>query len=185
MMLADLKVILIHGNGGSTGNNYWFPEIKKSLEEMGVTVLNPTFPDNDMAHESIWTDYLLNKLKADENTIIIGHSSGGVLAMRVAEQHKLYGTVLFGVNYTDLGDDMEKEAGYYNRPWEWEKIRGNQNWIIQFASTDDPFIPIDEPRLIKEKLQSDYYEFNDKGHFMIESFPNLFPIIKKKLESIS
>ena len=31
------KVILIHGNGGGTGQDNWFPYVKKQLEEKGFT----------------------------------------------------------------------------------------------------------------------------------------------------
>lgn len=124
-----------------------------------------------------------NELKADEKTILIGHSSGAVASLRYAQQNKIFGSVLAGVNYTDLGDETEKESGYYNHPWDWEKIKANQNWIVQFASTDDPYIPIAEPRFIHEKLNTEYYEFTDKDHFMIPEFSEVIEVLKKKLGS--
>lgn len=27
------------------------------------------------------------------------------------------------------------------RPWEWAKIKANAGFLVQFGSTDDPFIP--------------------------------------------
>ena len=27
------------------------------------------------------------------------------------------------------------------RPWEWEKIKANTKFVVQFGSADDPFIP--------------------------------------------
>lgn len=178
---SKLKIVLIHGNGGGTSADHWFPQLTKLLRDLGLNVVAKDFPDNQVAHDSIWLPYLKNEIKADENTIIIGHSSGGVAEMRFAEENKIYGSVLVGVNYTDLGDATEKESGYYSRPWNWEKIKANQNWIVQFASKDDPYIPISEPRFIHEKLSSEYYEFNDRGHFMVTDFPEIFEVLKKKL----
>ena len=143
-MNNNIKIILIHGNGGGTKDDHWFPYAKKEFEALGLTVILETFPDNVEAKASVWLPYLENKLKADKNTILIGHSSGAVAAMRYAEKHELYGSVLVGVSYTDLGWESEKISGYYDKPWQWDKIKQNQNWIILFASQDDPYIPVDE-----------------------------------------
>lgn len=116
---------------------------------------------------------------------MIGHSSGAIAAMRFAESNKILGSVLVGGYYTDLGIEEEKQAGYFNRPWDWEKIKSNQKWITQFNSTDDPWIPIEEARFIHEKLNTDYFEYTDKGHFggdyLKLEFPEIVDYIKKKL----
>lgn len=176
-----IKVVIIHGNGGCTSQSHWTPWLKTELEKNKITVIAPTMPDNVEAKSSIWLPYMRDKLKCDENTIIIGHSSGAVAAMRYAEQYKLLGTILIGACYTDLGYASERIAGYYNTPWLWETIKKNQQWIALFASTDDPFIPIQEARHIQKNLTPDYYEFTDQGHFMNKTIPDLVSIILKKL----
>lgn len=180
------KIILVHGNGGGTLKDHWFPSVKKALEAKGLTVVAETMPDNVLARESEWLPFLKDKLHADENSIIIGHSSGAVAAMRYAENNKLYGSVLIGACYTDLGDKDEKKSGYYDRPWQWDKIKANQKWIVQFASTDDPYIPIEEARYIHKHLQSEYTEENDQGHYGSDveeklEFSKLVAIIQQKL----
>lgn len=180
MNMSELHVVFIHGNGGGTSVDYWFPQVKNVLEELGITYVARDFPDNQVAHESIWIPFLKNEIGCNEHTVIIGHSSGAVAAMRYAESNIIYGSVLVGCNYTDLGDDTEKESGYYSRPWNWNAIKSNQHWILQFASTDDPYIPISEPRFIHQPLDSEYYEYSDKGHFMIFEFPELIKILRKK-----
>ena len=52
-----------------------------------------------------------------------------------------YGIILVSAYTSDLGDDLEKGSGYFNRPWQWSKINENSEFIIQFASADDPFLP--------------------------------------------
>ena len=39
---------------------------------------------------------------------------------------------------TDLGIENETASGYYSRPWDWQSIQDNQQWIIQFASPENP-----------------------------------------------
>ncbi len=178
-----IKVVIIHGNGGCTSQSHWIPWLKAELEKNKISVIAPTMPDNIESKSSIWLPYMRNTLRCDENTIIIGHSSGAVAAMRYAEQYKLLGSVLVGACYTDLGYSSERIAGYYNKPWNWDMIKNNQKWIVQFASSDDPYIPIQEPQHIQKKLASDYYEFTNQGHFMNKTIPDLVSIIVHKLTS--
>jgi hypothetical protein len=177
------KVIIIRGNGNSAPEEDWYPYVKTELEKLGLTVLNEEFPDPELAREEYWLPFI-EKLGADENTILIGSSSGAVAAMRFAEKNKILGSILVGACYTDLGDEKEKKSGYYNRPWDWDSIKRNQQWIAQFASTDDPYIPIEEARHINQQLQTEYYEYTNEGHFSADKnktvFPEIVEIIKLK-----
>ncbi len=180
-----IKVVFAPGNGGGSVHENWFVYLKKELEKLGITVVAKDFPDPMLAREKYWLPFLKNKLHADENTIIIGHSSGAIAAMRYAEKNKILGSVLVAPYHTDLDDDSEKESGYFNRPWDWEAIKKNQKFIIQFNSTDDPWIPIVEARFVHKKLNTDYHEYTDQGHFGGDrekpTFPELLEAFKKKI----
>jgi predicted alpha/beta hydrolase family esterase len=181
--MKKIKVIIIHGNHGGTGEDAWIPWLKVELESRGFLVQNPTMPDNYEAKSSIWLPYIEKDLGADEQTILVGWSSGAVAAMRYAETHRILGSVLIGVCYTDTGSKLEKKSGYYDEAWQWEKIQQNQQWIVQFGSTDDPVIPPEESRFVHEKLQTEYVEFQDKGHFgwpkPMLTFPELLDAISR------
>jgi pimeloyl-ACP methyl ester carboxylesterase len=174
------RVILIHGNGGCTAGDFWLPWVERELSRDGLTVINRTFPDNVKARASYWLPFL-DELGADEHTILVGHSSGALAAMRYAETHRLLGSVLVGVCHTDLGDTFERASGFYDVPWKWEKIRANQSWIAVFNSTDDPHIPIAEPRFVAARLRCSYFEFKDRGHFTDNTFPEVPAFIRRQL----
>ena len=146
------KVILIHGNGGSTAGDHWLPWLERELSALGLDVINRTFPDNVKARAEFWLPFI-EELGADDDTILIGHSSGAVAAMRYAETHRLLGSVLVGVCHTDLGDSGEAASGYFRLPWQWEQIRANQKWIAIYQSTDDPLIPVAEAALCRRPAQ--------------------------------
>ncbi|HEY5695534.1 MAG TPA: alpha/beta fold hydrolase [Candidatus Saccharimonadales bacterium] len=179
------KIIFIHGNGGGTGHDNWFPWCVSELKKQGIEAIAPDFPDPELARAEYWLPFLKDELRADQNTILVGHSSGAVAAMRHAENNKLKGSVLVGACYTDLGDEDEKQSGYYSVPWDWAAIKANQDWIIQFASTDDPYIPIEEARFIRDRLQTEYHEFDSQGHFGEDKkkteFPELVQLLLTKL----
>jgi serine hydrolase len=181
-----MRAVLIHGNGTSTSTDNWFPYLKRELSKLNIKVDAPQFPDTDLARSCYWLPFLEHELKADENTIIVGHSSGAIAAMRFAETHRILGSALIGAYYTDLGVLNEKLSGYFDTPWNWEAIKHNQKWIIQFAGANDPWIPINEAHVIRDRLQTDYYESPDQGHFggdyFKETFPELLQAIKRKIE---
>ena len=176
-----VKAILIHGNGGSTAGDIWLPWLERELTGSGIEVINQTFPDNVKARARYWLPFI-ESLGADEHTILIGHSSGAVAAMRYAETHRLLGSVLVGVCHTDLGDDEEAASGYYSAPWQWQRIRDNQQWMAVFNSIDDPHIPIAEARYVAAQLRCSYHEFSDRGHFVdSREFPEVVHQVKKEL----
>ncbi len=177
------KVVLIHGNGGSNSNDVWLPYAERELEKLGLEVINRTFPDNDKARAQYWLPFI-DELGADANTVIIGHSSGAVAAMRYAETHQILGSVLVGASHTDLGESSEKVSGYFDAPWDWDAIRRNQRFIIQFASPTDPYIPIAEARFIAKHLRTKYFELPKRGHFEDNTFPELIDTLKKELSRV-
>ena len=61
---------------------------------------------------------------------------------------------------SDLGDDLEKQSGYFNRAWQWEKIKENTEFIVQFASTDDPFLPWIVSNFDQKKRYSEFINNN-------------------------
>jgi hypothetical protein len=176
------KAILIHGNGGGTAGDIWLPAVERGLRDLGLDVINHTFPDNVKARARYWLPHL-ELLDADEQTILIGHSSGAVAAMRYAETHRLLGSILVGVCHSDLGDPFEAASGYYDAPWHWSRIRDNQEWIAIYGSTDDPHIPIAEPRFVAAQLGCSYFEFTDRGHFVdSREFTEIVQFVKRKLK---
>jgi uncharacterized protein len=65
-------------------------------------------PDPVKARRNIWIPFIIKDLGCDENTILIGHSSGAEAIMRLAEDQKVMGIILVSACYTDLGCDSEK-----------------------------------------------------------------------------
>ncbi len=185
------KIIFVPGyhNGGkdilSPKHKIWFGWLKKELEELDVTIIAEDYPDAWICKAEYWLPFI-KSLGADENTILVGHSTGAIAAMRFAENNKLFGSVLVGSYYTDLGDAEEQESGYFSTPWKWENIRKNQQWIVQFHSTDDPWISNEEAHVVHDKLHTELHEFNNRGHFGVdkpyEQFPELLEVLLEKLK---
>lgn len=140
-------------------------------------------PDPYEAKEHIWMPFIEDVLGVDENTIVIGHSSGAEAAMRLLEKRKALGLVLVCACHTDLGEESERISNYYSRPWEWELIKSNCQWILQYHSTDDHLVPVEEADFVAEKLKSEYYRLSGRSHFFgARDIVVAFDAIKRKVE---
>ena len=81
--------------------------------------------------ESIWIPFMENDLAIDPSTVVVGHSSGAIAAMRFAQKHKVAGIVLVATYETTLGLGGERRSEYFNTPWDWAAIKQNAGFVIQ------------------------------------------------------
>ncbi|KAH8556932.1 Alpha/Beta hydrolase protein [Umbelopsis sp. PMI_123] len=170
-------------------SSLWFPAVAGELREAtkeGQPVFSKVilrqFPDWMIGRESVWIPFLESEIKVGAEDVIIGHSTGAIAAMRYAEKHKVKGIVLVSGYHTDLGVPSEKQAEYFSHPWNFQAIRDNCTFIIQFASPDDHLVPIAEQRYVAQQLQSEYHEIPNQGHFIEnEEFDELVEELLKKL----
>jgi predicted alpha/beta hydrolase family esterase len=74
------------------------------------------------------------------------------------------GLVLVSAYTTDQGDALEARSGYFNRPWRWPDIRANAGaFILQFGSTDDPFLPWAEQQEVADGLAAELFKCGRVG----------------------
>ena len=180
-----MKAMIIPGNGNTDISENWFPYVKRELESISIEVIAKNMPDAKLARRKYWIPFIGKNVSGEKDAILIGHSSGAVAILRYLENHKILGAVIVGACYTDLGLEEEKLSGYFDDEWQWNKIKENAKWIIQFASTNDPYIPIEEARFIKNKIGSDYHELKAQGYMGSDvnktEFPEIIEIIKRKI----
>nr|XP_033793035.1 serine hydrolase RBBP9 isoform X2 [Geotrypetes seraphini] len=181
--LTPKKAAIVPGNGaGNVESCLWYGWTRKRLEKIpNFQCLLRNMPDPITARESQWLPFMESELQCDERTVIIGHSSGAVAAMRYAETHMVYAIILVSAYTSDLGDDNERASGYFNRPWHWEKIRQNCRIIVQFGSTDDPFLPWNEQQAVADSLGADLHKYTNRGHFQNTEFNELVSVVQKML----
>jgi len=181
------KAVIVPGNGcGDVVDCNWYGWANKKLNDLpDFECRLRNMPDPMTARKSIWLPFMKDKLEVDEETIIIGHSSGACAAIRYAEENKVGGIILVGAYKSDLGDTNEAESGYFRDPWQWDKVRENCPLIVQFGSTDDPFLPWDEQKAVADGLQADLRKYDNRGHFMDPTFPELIKTVQENLKSFS
>lgn len=174
------RFIFVHGNQTPHWSFAWAPWLKKELELLGFETFFETMPDSIIARSEYWLPFLKEHVRVSPNDVIIGWSSGAVAAMRYAENNQILGSVLVSPCYTDTGDELEKQSGYYDTPWKWDDIKANQKKIVLISGDDDPYIPQDEFEFIAKQLKSERIEIHNGKHFIEQDeFPELLEYIKQ------
>jgi uncharacterized protein len=83
---AGLRVIVLHGAHGGPDTN-WFPWLHAALNAEGIEVLRPRFPTPQGQSLEAWLntyDLAVESLPSAP-TILVGHSLGAALALRLVE----------------------------------------------------------------------------------------------------
>lgn len=175
------RFVYVHGNETTHWSSSWAKWLKSELEALGYETFFETMPDSIIARGKYWLPFLKNIAKVGSNDVIIGWSSGAVAAMRFAEDNKIKGSILISPSYTDLdGDELEIQSGYYDEPWQWDKIKANQSNIALFYGDDDPYISQPEFEYIAGALNPVTTKLVGGKHFIErDQFPELLEYIKK------
>jgi predicted alpha/beta hydrolase family esterase len=130
------NIFIFHGTEGHPGEN-WFPWMKEKLESEECEVIIPQFPSPPIVPSKIseWFDVLKDYEKdITENTILIGHSLGGVFALRVLEKlnHPVKAAIFVGapigikpiLNY-------DRDSSFCGFDFDWENIKNKaKNFIV-------------------------------------------------------
>lgn len=148
------KVFVVHGTWGA-GDGNWFPWLDDYLSQYDVRVTHPTLPDSKLPNYEERMSYIEKEYGdfIDEDTIVIGHSSGAVTALHIAEQQKVKQIILVSPvlsvdnEYKDsLSGFFDEKTGQalfelYNRPVDDKRIEENSGPITVIFSDDDPYLP--------------------------------------------
>jgi predicted alpha/beta hydrolase family esterase len=187
-----MKVVILPGNGCTNIlQSNWYGWLQKTLLSQGIDCAAKNMPDPHKARRSIWIPFIHDTLKADEETILVGHSSGAQAALRYTETHKVFGVILVAATFTDLGDAGERASGYYplnnesENLYDFEAMRRNcSNWH-QFHSDNDCFIPLGEAQRIRNGLNLDETQFTlipSRNHFFEPPFNEVVDVVKMFLK---
>lgn len=75
------RFVVLHGYKGHAASG-WKTWIKKTLEDKGYEVEIPEMPNTMEPKESEQVAHVLSNCRFDKNTVVIGHSLGGLVAMK-------------------------------------------------------------------------------------------------------
>lgn len=166
--------------------NNWFPWLKKELEKLNYKVRLPELPQAWQPDLERYWNFLKN-FNFNEETIIVGHSSGGSMVFgllhKLPKNKKVKLAISVAGFYKDEGWGCK---GLFSEKYDWAKIKKQAGKIYLIWSSNDPYISKEQTDYLADKLQIKPTIFQNKKHFNLEAtlefkqFPELLEIIKKK-----
>ena len=183
------NILILHGTDGSPDSN-WFMWLKGILVGRGHKVWLPTLPNSDKPNAKIYTDFLLANSNFDynEDTILIGHSSGAVEILNLLQHLPPESIVKASVLVSAFKDDLKWEAltGLFEEPFDFKIIRARCSRFIFIHSDNDPYCPIDHAEYLALKTGGELLVAEGQGHFNTELGPQYkqFPQLLELLDSI-
>ena len=180
-MNKKTRFILIHGTEGSPASN-WLPWLTNSLQLKGQSVSVPSFPTPEGQSQSNWLKAFRKQVAPiDSETVLIGHSMGVGLILRVLEQSEVPAKgCLFVSGWTGLLNNPEFDpliASFFEDVFSWPRVIKNGGQIQLFHGSDDPYVPLTMAKDLSNSLDAPLEIVSNGGHLNQESgfveFPKL------------
>ncbi|MBU2228848.1 alpha/beta hydrolase [Patescibacteria group bacterium] len=183
------NAFIFHGTEGYPEEN-WFPWLKDKLEALDYKVFVPQFPSLPIIPAKIleWFDVLKEyEDQINEETIIIGHSLGGVFTLRVLEKLSIAINTVALIG-TPIGIKpilyYDRDSSFSGFDFEWGKIKRNAKNFLVFHSDDDPYVCLGNGEKLAENLNAKLNFVPNAGHFNKESGYLEFDLLLEKLKPI-
>lgn len=183
------NIFIIHGTEGHPLEN-WFPWLKQELEAKGYNVIVPQFPSPPVVPAKIseWFDVLKDYEQCiDEDTVIVGHSLGGIFTLRVLEKlsHPIKAAFFVGapigvqpiLNY-------DRDSSFSGFDFDWQNIKSKAKNFVVYQSDDDPYVGLDNGKELAKNLGVELSFIPNAGHFNQKAGYTKFEDLKAKLLAI-
>lgn len=185
------NALILHGAGNNSQGN-WFPWLKQELESKGIKVWVPDLPNSEKPIQQDWLKSVFNNhdWKFDKDSILIGHSSGATLILRILENLpenvKIQKAVLVAgpldkgsiKKYWPFKEDLTK------KPFNWKRIKSSCREFVLIYSDNDPYdCGFRHGKVIAEKTGGKLVLEKDEEHFNLDSgekyrqFPKILKVI--------
>lgn len=139
------NALILHGAGNNSGGN-WFPWLKSELENKGYKVWSPDLPNAGNPETKEWLGTINSgNWEFNEDSIIVGHSSGGTLILKILESLppdiKINKAILVAAPL-DKGSITEfwpLKENIAQGPYNWLKVKNSAKEFVLIYSDNDPY----------------------------------------------
>lgn len=161
------KAVIFHGTGSSP-DSFWIPYVKSQLIERGFEVTVPALPNSDEPNLAEWLELALG-LDYDEQSVVVGHSSGCALILALLER---IGTpVAQAILVSGFAQPLGKGPNpMLEETYDWDYLSDRARWTF-INSDDDPWGCDDKAgRYMFDRLGGDLIVRHGQGHMGSDAF---------------
>jgi len=163
--------ILLHGYRASPDMNF-FGWLKRELEAEGHEVSVPVLPNTGEPDIAEQIAHVLKNENFDENTVLLGHSLGSVVALKVAESlEKPIKRLILTAGFSTPFKRMKFE-GTFDWEFDCDKIKKNSGDVTILRDLGDKRVPARCADTLKEKFGGKLVDFDaEEQHVTAEKEP--------------
>lgn len=185
------NALILHGNDDNS-KSHWYQWLKTELEKADYSTWAPDLPQANNPNLTRYIEFIFaNKdFQFNEETIIVGHSSGAVailgLLQALPENISVHSVYLVGSFNQDLHVQGVHHEELFLIPFDFEKIKKRSKKFIFVHSDDDPYCPLEQAKDLAVKTDGELIILKGQKHFSISTageaykqFPKLREIIQQ------
>lgn len=178
------NAIMLHGTS-CRPDSFWFPSIKRFLENRGYEVWAPALPQPDAPDLTVQLPFIMKNGMFSEETIIIGHSAGVPLALAVLEQSPL--CIRKAILVAGFARPLGKEGDHAAivKEYDWQRVREHVAELFVINSDNDPWGCTDrEGKYITDRTGGTLIILYGEGHMGSDAFQQPykeFPLLQRLL----
>jgi uncharacterized protein len=161
------KALILHA-WYSKPETDWYPWLKTELESKGYEVMVPEIPTFETKAPEMETaiEAVLGLNFLDQDTVIIGHSLGTLLTMRLAERYKFAHAILMAAwDYNDLTPEHQS---FWKTMLDHTKCKTNVSKWSVLISDNDPYVTKIIAGEVADRFGASKTYCGAKGHFSQE-----------------
>ncbi|MBI4054306.1 MAG: leucine--tRNA ligase [Candidatus Doudnabacteria bacterium] len=187
-LAGHFNFVLLHGYTGSAKKNF-FPWLKTALEKRGYRVIAPELPHSSRPVEKEQVEFVLKNVKFDENTIILGHSLGGPVAVKAVER---LSTRVAGLVFA--GGFLEPKFKDHPRPYEkdfvWrfnlKEVRKKVGFVKVLSDRNDYAVPVEQGEKLARGLAGEFFAVeSQEPHFTSDQEPAILEHLVPKVKTFT
>jgi len=177
--IKNSEFIFLHAFQDTSESVFW-PWLKKEIEKQGgKVVFAPNLPNPNEPNIEEQAEFVLKKYKFNSKSVIITHSLGGVLAMKLLPKlgTKIKKLIMVAPPLrTEFLDGKKRPAVEKACDWNFDfnRIKEKSESITVIADEKDHIVPVSHPKEIAERLSAEFVlTTGNKSHFNSEEEPHV------------
>ena len=154
-------------------SDHFYQWLKKELEPAKVQIVKWSGPASEE-----WADLVFKNYNIDENTIIVGHSLGAAVGMKVIEKlnHKVAGLItVAGFVEPKFKDHTRPFVETFKWKFDFKKIKEKTGFIKVLSDKNDYAVPFQQGKILAKELGGQLIEVTAQNpHFCADREPAIF-----------